>query len=292
MNIEDVIVKLKEKYNYNDDLLSFFHKVIGGMIIYYGEENKEKIFNTFLNTPFGFYQTQDDVNKFYTSLGIKNLEVMPIVASGGFLEKFQINNNQFERIPSILIKNTGTESNENNEYYETIIHEYCHAFMNYGKYSIDGNKITTSTGLIKSTITFDNGNEIYEQRYTAVEEGMNDYDAINITKLIFGKAVGSKVYERNVKYVSMLMDDDYLRQIINSSRINGDDEWKKILGAELSDRFLESFENYWSSFFDDSIQFDEKQQRIAIAKQDIKQTIEDIKKKLINMNLEQETKII
>ncbi len=261
MNIEEVISKLKEKYNYNEGLLNFLHKAINGMIIYYGEENKDKIFNTFITTPIGFYQTQDDVNKFYTSIGISKVENMPIVASGGYLEKFQINdNNQLERIPSVLIKNTGMESNENNEYYETIIHEYCHAFMNYGKFSIDGNKITTSTGLIKSTITFDNGIETYDEKHTAIEEGMNDYDAINITKLIFGKAVGSKVYERNVKYVSMLMDDDCLRQIINSSRINGDNEWKKILGDELSDRFLNSFENYWSAFFGENIPFEEKQQ--------------------------------
>ena len=69
MNIEDILIKLKEKYNYNDDLLNFIHKIIGGMIIYYGEENKDKIFNTFLTTPISFYQTQDDVNKFYTSIG-------------------------------------------------------------------------------------------------------------------------------------------------------------------------------------------------------------------------------
>ena len=278
MTIEDTMLKIKERYNYNIELTNAIEKIIGAMITYYGEEYKEKIFNTFLTTPIGFYITQEDVATFYKSIGIKNIDYMPVVASGGYLEKFQLNDtNEIERIPSILIKKpTSIEEVSLDVFYETIVHEYCHAFMNYGKYHFENGKISTSTGLIESTITLTQTEDIYEEKYVNIEEGMNDYDAINICNLAFGFGKGSKVYDTNVKYVSSLMNDNQIRPIINSSRINGDNMWKNILGEELSERFLNAFENYHSVFFNDTLSFEEKVQMRAIAKEELKQTYNEV----------------
>lgn len=278
MTIEDAVLKIKERYNYDIELTNIIAKVISGMITYYGEENQEKIFNTFMDTPIAFYETQEDVANFYKSLGIRNVDLMPGIASGGFLEKFQLNDaNEVERIPSILIKRpTSMENDVLDAFYETIVHECCHAFMNYGKSHFENGKITTSTGLIKTKITLSKDDDIVEDEFVNVEEGMTDYDAIVISNLVFGRGKGSKIYDANVKYVSTLMNDDQLRKIVNSSRADGDDKWKSILGTELSDRFLNAFENYYSVFFGNNLTPEEKEQMKVIAKQELKQTYNEV----------------
>lgn len=51
------------------------------------------------------------------------------------------------------------------------------------------------------------------------------------------------MYAKNVKYDSILMNNVFIRKIINDSKINENDNWKEIFGTELSEKFINTFEN-------------------------------------------------
>ena len=255
MSIDDFLNVLSSKYNYDEQLISLFKSIVPAMIQYFGKEYEEKILKAFLETPIGFVKTPEDVQKFANSRGVKGTYRMPLVASAGYENYFQLNdNNQIEEIPFIIIR----EGRINNEYLNTVVHELCHMVMNYQKSQIIDNKVFTPIGMAKNEIEFVNGQPVVKSEGMNFEEGLNEFDARSITKSITGEEVQNGAYGTYYNYVSVLMNDDEYRKIVDQSRLNGDDSWKDILGTELSNEYVNALEEYSKALFDRSIPRDQR----------------------------------
>ena len=247
--MDEFINQLKEKYNYNDKLIELLYPIITNMTEYFGEESKDKILGTFMDVPIHFVETREDIIEYTQSLGIKDEYILPTVASGGYEEYFQLNDNKnVQRIPFILIRSNYAKDKPD-EQLAILIHEICHAIMNYNNAIIEGNKIHSKTGLIEEEIEILD-DEIKTNRKTsvgknvAIEEGLNEYDARCITRMVLGRDYETSAYGTYVSYVKPVMDNEEVRKLIDYSRLNNTDEWKEVLGEELSQEFMDSLTNW------------------------------------------------
>ncbi len=255
MNIDEFLNLISDKYHYDEHLIELLRKIIPSMIRYFGEEYETRILSSFLNTPIGFVRNSEDVQKFANNLGVKGIYTMPSVASAGYENYFQLNDdNQIESISFIIVR----EHDVDEQYLDTLVHEFCHMVMNYGKYQIIDNKVYSQMGVSKDIIEIVDGQLKVKSEGLNFEEGLNEFDARRITKMITGRELEKGAYQLYYDYVSYLMMDEKSRSIVNESRLNGDDEWKIVLGEELSNDYLNALEDYSKTAFDFSISKNER----------------------------------
>ena len=288
MDINAVINVLKQKYKYNDKLLNTLKEIMESMILYYGKEYTDRVYKTFIDVPIVFTKDPSENKQALQNVGV-NMDVnMPIIASGGYIPSFKMVDGKIVHQQAIIIdlsKNT-----DQLKLYETVVHEYCHAFMSNGNFKIDGNKVFSTTGLIHTDYELGD-NDIVKMTNVQIEEGMNDYDAIQISKMKHPEVEGSKVYASNVGYASILLDNEDIRKKVNSSRINGDDSWKEILGVDLSNDYLEAFDRYYNVFFNSSLSREEKNKKKIEEKENLRIVLEKVNIKLDDIELGNKPKI-
>lgn len=280
MRIDDAIIAMKSKYNYNKSQIKFFKTIMNNMIAYFGEEFSDKIIKTFLEVPILFINDKEDIQNKAKALGVKEEYKIPLFASAVYEEYYQKDDSSnIERIPFIMIKNYHNKD-DFNVYISTVIHEMCHAVMNKDKQIINGDRVFSKTGMIENVITFDNDRKKTVSSYVAIEEGMNEYDARIITEMILGEKSNSTSYGMLVDYVSPVMNNEYLRKIIDTSRMNGDNEWKKVFGENLANEFVDTLMNYYNFLFDRTIPRDQKQ----ILKEEYMKKNRQVYKKMIEFS--------
>ena len=243
MNVDYVCEVIKEKFGYEEIDFALIKSFILASIQYFGEEYSDKIYRTFLETPIIFFSDRDDLLKKVNNLGIKGDYRLASVATAAYEEFYQKNEDGvIERIPFVLLRND--RKDDLDKLITDLSHELCHAIMNKDKQIIDGDTVYTKTGLIEEVITFNGSEKNMQSINSGIEEGLNEYDARRITEIILGKSFNDGAYQTYVEYVSSLMNNDVLRKIIDSSRLNGDDLWKQVIGEELSNEFISSLMNY------------------------------------------------
>lgn len=262
MTIDNIIEQIQAKYHYYDDLLEIIKPVITSMVEYYGEEFVETILNAFLNTPIVVCNNKEQMIEGAHNLGVKDEFVLPIIAGGAFEEHFQYNDNgEVERIPFVMI-NGSYNQDKHEQFIHTIIHEMCHMVMNYGNSRIDGDKITSRTGFIEDNVVFRNGKFVSDSKHVPIEEGFNEYDARVIADLVFGRHVDVGTYGLYIAYIEPLTSNPEFRKMINKSRLNGDQEWMKVMGEEFSREFMDALEKYVDFLFKNDIRDKEERERV------------------------------
>lgn len=241
MDLNSFLITLKNKYNYDDNLLQMVGQIVPAMINYFGQENEEKIIKSFLDTPIKFVNDDEQIQDFANQVGIKGEYRMPTFASGGYEEYFQLNENgQVERIPFVLIRN----HEMNDEFLNMCIHEFCHMVMNYEKTKVVDDKIISKTGLIEDEITIMDAKSDVKSSNVAFEEAINEYDAREITYMITGRRIENGNYGMYYSYITPLMENSDARQVIDQSRLNGDNTWQSVLGIELSEEYKNGLEDF------------------------------------------------
>ena len=201
---EKVLLKyLKDKYNYNDSVMKILEMIIPSIIEYYGEENKSRVINSFIETPICFVKDNNDVNEFVESLGIKDKIYFGTIGNGAYEEHYQLNSNgSLERIPFILIRDVELSDDK----LDTIIHECCHMISNYGQSKIIDGKIIKIFGFNKEIYEIEDGKIVKkESENNSLEEGFNELDARMITKMITGRPVPNGNYGLFYEYAEQLM---------------------------------------------------------------------------------------
>ena len=240
---------IQKKHNYDDQFMIILKAILENMINYYGEEYTDKILSTFIDTPIEFVSSNEKILEFTKSLGIKKDYTIPQMAKAGFEEYFQLDDDgNIQRIPFILVRFSQSEDDKVKQL-GILVHEMCHAVMNYGKSTIEENKIICRTGIIEEEIDITpdglkDKREFIHGKNVQIEEGFNEYDARCITRMITGQVNKADAYGANVSYVAPLMNNPETRKIIDNSRLNGTDEWKEILGEELTQEYIDSFTDW------------------------------------------------
>ena len=264
MNIDESINIICQKYGYDTSQREFLKNIIVNMINYYGEEYCEKIISTFLDTPIIYFETNEELSSAVKNLGINEDYYLSVVASAAYEEYYQKDENgNTQRIPFIMVR-TNRSTDNPDQHLSLIVHEMCHAVMNHNKQNIEGDTVYSKTGLIEDQYIYDGQKYKSTSVNVPVEEGINEYDARKITQMILGREYKSTCYGMYVDYVSSLMNNSDIRKAINDSRLNGDDNWKQLIGEENANEFIKSLNDYNNAIFNYS---DNKEEVLALKEQ-------------------------
>lgn len=237
--MKEVCNNLKEKYNYDYELLTFLETLIPAMVDYFGEEYNEKIVASFLETPIIITgKTLTD------EIGIKNRNDL-LFAGGGYCHGVEIIDGNPVRI-SKVIKN-GIGGNNNFDFNDLrqvgdLVHELCHMVKSGINVEYNSNQIIDYCGLSKHYGTIVNGEYIVQSnnKGTGLEEASNAIDEMNIMKMIYGDYEITSNYARLASYIyPMIYENEDFLSIVRESQFNGSSEWKSYLGDELSDELLD-----------------------------------------------------
>ena len=143
MVIKEICNNLKEKYDYSDELVIFLENLIPTMVDYFGEEYKEKIVSSFLETPIIVTN-----NTLPDELGLKNCNDL-LFAGGGYAHGIEVIDGNPVRISKVVKNGTGYNKFSFNDlrYVGSLVHELCHMVKSGINIEHDSNQIIDYCGL-------------------------------------------------------------------------------------------------------------------------------------------------
>ncbi|HHW69528.1 MAG TPA: hypothetical protein GX747_04245 [Tenericutes bacterium] len=235
--LDKLMTDIKEKYNYDDNFVSLLRKIIVGMILHYGEDKKDIIFDALLNTPIikcKSGETIYDVLVKYghysdTEEGLVKAEDLKR-ASGVCSLDYAISYNEetqeynIDNVDKMVVLSNYIDTEKRPS---IIIHELGHLVKQYINNSfIKSNKLYIRSGLAESEIelSFDNGKvkkKLISEKGVGAEEGTNTYDEIKIMRSIFDKEYKSGTYAGVLCCANMLYDNLLLEKDIRDTQFYG-----------------------------------------------------------------------
>lgn len=238
MDIKEICNILKEKYNYNDELVVFLEHLVPVMVDYFGEEYKEKIVTSFLETPIIITN-----NTLLDELSLKNRTDL-LLAGGGYAHGVEVVDGNPVRVSKVIKNGTGYNSFNFNDSMQVgnLVHELCHMVKSGINIEYDSNQIIDYCGLSKTYGTIVNGEYVVQSnnKGTGLEEALNAIDEANIMKMMYGDYEITSNYTRLASYIyPMIYENEDFLSIVRESQFNGSSEWKLYLGEELSEELLE-----------------------------------------------------
>ena len=87
MNITDYIIKLKNKFNYDENLCNILEKIIPAIIEYYGKENEELILDTLYNCEIHIQKENEEEQEYIDQYFDSNDKIENPSLSGAYYEK-------------------------------------------------------------------------------------------------------------------------------------------------------------------------------------------------------------
>ena len=238
MDIKEICNNLKEKYDYDEELLVFIEHLIPTMVDYFGEEYREKIVTSFLETPIIITN-----NTIPDELGLKNRTDL-LFAGGGYAHGVEVIDGNPVRVSKVIKTGTGYNNFNFNDSKQVgnLVHELCHMVKSGIKIEHDSNQIIDYCGLSNSYGNIVNGEYVVQSnnKGTGLEEALNAIDEVNIMKIMYGDYEITSNYARLASYIyPMIYENEDFLSIVRESQFNGSSEWKSYLGDELSDELLD-----------------------------------------------------
>lgn len=241
--MNELLNSLKSKYNYNDELLKFLSNLIPIMIEYYGEEYKDEIISSFLETPIII--TKNTVRE-----ESGNDDVSLITARGAYCYKVIIENNSPKISRKVVISTSPIKpfSFNNQKDVGTLVHEICHMVKSGLVVNTDENNLVYYCGLDQSKGIINN-NEFLNQSSNnalALEEAINTIDECIITQNIFADYQLTNDYRRLVNYIwPMINENPEFLDKIRKSQFTGSNDWVEYLGIDISENLIQLCSNHY-----------------------------------------------
>lgn len=142
--MHECLLNLKNKYNYDDQMLQTISKVIEAFINVLGEEYTDIILGAVNNTfIFQFDNSMNATNRLNEIINDgTNYYVSNKAEGGGVMEDYYTyNNGKIYQNFAIGISIIGQKK------LQTLVHELCHVISTYGKLKIEDNKVIIRKGL-------------------------------------------------------------------------------------------------------------------------------------------------
>ena len=247
--MSDYLLKLKNKFGYSDELLDLLSKLIPNLIIYYGEDYRDIIFNCLLDCEIHIQDKDEDPKNYLEDyFGVSmNWEIITL-ANAFFHNEIKYKDNKVISKKIIYLMTTLMGKYipfdlNNDESVKTLIHEICHLIKGYGKLKLESGKIIDSTGLMKKIYSFDlSGDVVLEkEEMVGIEETLNDDDTLNIFKMMMGREV-KPAYRLAYPFILQLLGYNDIAKVISISQKRGDDTWIKYIGEDGSRLLIDNFD--------------------------------------------------
>lgn len=233
--MEEVLIKIKEKFNYSDELMLFIQNIIPIMIEYYGYEYSGKIISGFLNNPIiltdkGIKEELNDVTDEYnTTAGVYKSDT--IMENGVPVNRGRV----------IVSVESEKLDFSNTIKIGTLVHELCHMVKSGANLDVKNNKIIWNNGLMKSSGIMRDGSFI-EESYNngeGLEESLNKFDEINIMNRLYGNySSNDNVYSRLLNIIgNSIIENELLMSKIKESQMTGNNAFDEFVGYEIAEKF-------------------------------------------------------
>lgn len=257
-----MIDKVIEKYNYPDDLANFLRELYPWLIEYFGEDKKDIIDATLLDTLIFTNTNSYEIVKTYG-----DLENLGVVKEGDYkrssgvccfdvdiiYEDGEYKIDKYKRAVSV----SGDISKDRVK--SGLIHEICHAIKNYyNGFIVVGDILIERSGLIekKSKLTYVNGRvkkQFIEEHNVAFEEGLNSLAEEWLAKKVIAPDYEVKGYGLITQMArNVVRGLDCLPELINAQIYKTDvdfiPEYEKLMA--ISDLIYEKNLKLFESIFD------------------------------------------
>lgn len=203
--MNELLNKLKLKYNYNDDLLDFLRILIPTMIEYFGTEYKNNIISSFLQTPIIISKKSigDEVGDDDTSL---------LFAGGAYCYEIIVENKKPKISGKVVIPSSTIKpfNFKNLKDVGRLVHELCHMVKCGLTINYDKNIIINHVGLVQTTGIITN-NEFLEQTSNdarGLEEALNAIDETMIMQKIYSNYKLTSEYRILASYIWQMINEN------------------------------------------------------------------------------------
>lgn len=234
--MDELLNILRTRYNYDDQMLKFLDELIPTMIEYFGEEYKDNIVSTFIETPIIITkkgiakEIGDDTSDFLFVGGVYWYDISALDNKPKKCGKVIINDTIIHPFSFNNINNVGV-----------LVHELCHMVKSGLIINNDGT-LTHYVGLSQDYGKLIN-NEFEEQSVNnadGLEEALNAIDETMIMAKMYSNYELKSNYKRLASYINELINSnpDFLAKV-RESQFMGNNTWKEYLGSEISENLIE-----------------------------------------------------
>jgi len=222
--------RIKEKYNYNDELIDALRKIIPALIKLYGEDNSSLIFEAVYNCKINFIDEKEDKSQ---------------NSAACYGKYFTLEEDEIKEVNEIYVYTLGYDEET---IFMNLVHEICHLIKGYNQSYMQGNNIITKCGLIKQYFNInENDIEFVKDENIEIEEAINCYDATQVLSIIYGEPTLDYSYNTACDSIEKLILDNKIFEAIRISQFNNNDTFYKLIGKEnyhLIDKYLKKI-NYF-----------------------------------------------
>ena len=217
MKLSDYLDNIQKKYNYDNETMKAVYKAFLGLVYYYSVYGNyfNKIYHLFMNTeiiPYDihldYYEEKDNLIRMYSNQNEHEIKYEHTMGEGGELLTKVVNDNVIKTV--IVKKDNGKIKLDN------LVHEMIHGLTTSDKVISEDDKKYILTGVSKSFIE--------PCEYTnnhSIEEGFTEYDTVGVCALLDCAIEPTEGYLTHYKYVKTIMDDPFINNVINKSRLDG-----------------------------------------------------------------------
>ena len=250
-NVNDLLLILKDKYDYCDELLSFLNKIVPAFLYIYGEDRKSHIFNALCDCEIHIQKKGEEPGMYYNNyFGLNEKFDFPSFTGAALFDELFFDNGEICKKEMIYLRTFYTKNYEfdfsNVSNLAGITHEICHLVKSYNNFIVDGDLVYSYSGLIKNSFKYDNDLRKFvkvDKTYNVgFEEALNSCDEEDIMKMVFDKSYNAVGYKHECESARRFIDDDNFKSLIRNTQFNYSDNWKNFLGVEQSNSLIESFD--------------------------------------------------
>ena len=269
--MEEYLNKLKEKFNYSEELMTMLTQLIPSMVTYYGKEYEGVILSALSNCEIHFQAKDENPSEYLNHyFGVEKEWKMPELGGAFYQNEIMVKENRIVAKPIIYLKTVYYNQYmpfdfQNDKNLNTLVHEICHLVKGYGKVKMVDGKIIDSTGLMKDIYTyFPNGIEEKGNERVGIEEAINEVDAMRIMEIMTGREQEIGGYKRAGTMATWLLEHEDIARVIKSSEFQGDEDWIQYLGEDIAQMLIENFDILVKSMYVSFSEINTPEKRAAL----------------------------
>ena len=289
-SVEDLLFVLKDKYNYCDELLAFLNKLVPALFYTYGEDKKGLIFNSLIDCEIHIQPIGEKPEEYYNSYyGINRKLDLPFIVGGIHHDEllFDENGNVFDK-QMIYLRTDNIDdkkfdfNNKNN--LACIVHEVCHLVKSYNRLLVDGDRVNTYCGMVKTGHKYDSESKRFVETgrvNVGLEEALNCCDEEDIMTMLIGEPYKTKAYKDSCSFIRCFLENPEFRNATRDAQFNYSEDWKNVLGVEASDALVNSFDTLVNLYYVSGYEWHKHKEEYRKKRQDSYDCLQGI---LDNMN--------
>lgn len=267
----DIIEELKEKYDYDEELLEALKKIIPAIEEYYGGEYKQLIHDAILSCNIHIQQKISERPEKYLEENLPTIEHGTVlgVAAGFYSSAPVITEDENIDVNRVIYLKQSCKDLSENKNLSILVHEMTHLIKSYkDEYTMQDGVLTQRSGISNSYLEKNEDTGKFEDKNSeriGIEEALNCYDEGKIMSIITGEKCYGHSYREISEITDLLMENNKtFREAFKSSLLNGDKTYIDKLWKEKADILCDIYEELCSTYQISFSDINTKEKKVAL----------------------------